>query len=303
MRLLILFLLFPVICFAAPGSTPSELLEALQTAAKARDRAAIEALVWDAKSAGGERLPAKVADGVLEGDRNGDWAYSDAAMARLVEQHEKLLVRPEEKLLGFLRKEFGPLDPALKAALADPDRIRVVTKKAKVLLVKGEAGWRLVFWEDLPDLAAESSNRRRAMNEAIRAQMGVASKKDEPEGVPLAGALDEAPAKAQAVEDAYDVDVSVAPKNPLLVARLEKSRIGPTCLHFEGRPDEGGTLEMKVTTDANGDVKTLEVVEGPLAKTKWAACMRRKVRRAPLSREQTLTLRFEYTPPSDSSGE
>ena len=135
--------------------TPLKLLLKIRDLARAGKYDEIEPLVWpyEVPDHGGF-VPRLVVEAIRTQKADGDLAYTDEAMTRIIDQHMDKFQQPDAKMIEEIREEFNEYDPGLARIAHDsPENVSVFEYSgALILLVLSEGEYKLVFWEDMTDI-------------------------------------------------------------------------------------------------------------------------------------------------------
>lgn len=290
MRILLLIALLTAPAWATPPAsapaTPAALFAQLQAARAAQDGPAIERLLWLPDTARGHELRDRAVQSVLQaGGGEGDWAFDDAGLAWLVAHGARVGWHPSPERLKGVHGLLRGLTDHLGAARDDPSRWWLVLREAKVVLVRSDQGWRLLFWEHLPRLAQSDpsiSDEAMAQRQAKRARAMLLAPPTGPSGagvqdVLAGGAPAERPAaRAKVRLGRLEVQGSLTDVIVYRVVRRHTRELKDCAQTLA--PDDPLTLRFGFTIDAQGRVQQVkrqdEADGGPAAE-----CMARRLAR------------------------
>lgn len=140
------------------AKSPAALLRSILTYSEQGDHAAVARLVYPLEVVPGVSMPDCVVAGMKKSPVGycGDFSYSDAALRVLLERHMSEFHHPSEEEARRMGLADGGslMDEGLRALVdADPRSLLLLDQgKCRVVLLRREGTYLLVFWEGLNDL-------------------------------------------------------------------------------------------------------------------------------------------------------
>lgn len=146
----------PVVEGTAPpqSGSPSATLEALRIAVEGCDEAGLRAVIWDLPL-GDDRTADQAVRSIWSGRTGGDWGLSDRALEALIDGGDERFQVPKEGQPLEFAQELAAADPTLaQIARDDPEAfVMLWNDRAVLAMVRHQGTYRLLFWEDLDELA------------------------------------------------------------------------------------------------------------------------------------------------------
>lgn len=92
--------------------------------------------------------------GIREKETSGDWAYSDAALKEIIENHlDKIGPLPQKELDRIIKRSDTYGETLVNLAKNSPESYSLFNhKQTFIVLVKIEEEYRLLFWEDITNI-------------------------------------------------------------------------------------------------------------------------------------------------------